>query len=66
VACVLVSILPAVACGGDLHDDCEGAATTWSVATDAGTVVVHERSREGAHRGTGCERIVALRAYWCW
>ncbi|MFM8734961.1 MAG: hypothetical protein ACKOC8_07210 [Pirellulales bacterium] len=54
---VALAALPVGA--GDVADDFEAAATSWTVAPGSARVVAHERSAEGPHRGTSCERIVA-------
>jgi hypothetical protein len=50
--------LAVAARAASISDGHDGPATSWTLAADTGTAVVHERSQQRVHRGTGCERIV--------
>lgn len=61
VACCLAINASIDAAGAVVEDDCDGAATTWTLAdSDASPrVIAHERTAEGPRRGAACERFVA-------
>jgi hypothetical protein len=58
LAAALVAVASPSMRAGDVEDGCDGPATSWTLAADSGTALLHERSREGPHRGAACERIV--------
>ena len=44
--------LAVAARAASISDGHDGPATSWTLAADTGTAVVHERSQQRVHRGT--------------
>ena len=57
IAAWVVGCAALSATAGDVTDDFEASTTSWTVTPGPARVVLHDRSTDGPHRGTSCERI---------
>ena len=56
-AALTIAISGRCGLGGEVQDDYETAATTWTTAASVGRMIAHERSHTAPHRGRSCERL---------
>ena len=56
-AALTIAISGRCGLGGEVQDDYETAATTWTTAASVGRMIAHERSATAPHRGRSCERL---------